>query len=35
MSENKGFMKKLDKFFEGKGFYIVLSLCIADRKSVV
>jgi len=29
MSENKGFMKKLDKFFEGKGFYIVLSLCIA------
>lgn len=29
MSEDKSFKKKLDKFFEGKGFYIVLSLCIA------
>lgn len=29
MSEDKSFTKKLDKFFEGKGFYIVLSLCIA------
>lgn len=29
MSEDKSFGKKLDRFFDGKGFYIVLSLCIA------
>lgn len=29
MSEDKGFSKKLDKFFDGKGFYIVLALCVA------
>ena len=29
MSEEKGFSKKLNKFFDGKGFYIVLSLCVA------
>lgn len=29
MNEDKGSGKKLDKFFDGKGFYIVLSLCIA------
>lgn len=29
MNEEKGSEKKLDKFFDGKGFYIVLSLCIA------
>lgn len=29
MSEGKGSGKKLDKFFDGKGFYIVLSICVA------
>ena len=29
MSEKKSFKQKLDKFFAGKGFYIVLVLCIA------
>ena len=27
MEEKKGFSKKLDAFFAGKGFYIVLLLC--------
>jgi murein DD-endopeptidase MepM/ murein hydrolase activator NlpD len=29
MSEDKSFSKKLDRFFDGKGFYIVLALCVA------
>lgn len=29
MNEDKGFAKKLEKFFDGKGFYIVLTLCVA------
>lgn len=29
MSDGKGSGKKLDKFFDGKGFYIVLSICVA------